>query len=167
MAFAKYAHLLSLVLWLGGMVFFSFIAAPSVFKVLNREMAGTVVGDIFPKYFLMGYVLSVVMLATLGHIAKWDFTPFRIQLGILVAATALTFVSGMVIGAKARAVKAQMYAEHDAGKKEALRKEFGKTHAVSSVVNLGIVILLLVYVWYAPMVVRPTVAETTKNIFGF
>ena len=52
----RYALLLALVLWIGGIVFFSFIASPSIFKILPREQAGQVVGDIFPKYHLLGYI---------------------------------------------------------------------------------------------------------------
>ena len=48
-SFLRYLLLLALVLWIGGIVFFSFIASPSVFKILPREQAGQVVGDIFPK----------------------------------------------------------------------------------------------------------------------
>ena len=43
----RFIYLLSIALWIGGMTFFSFMAAPSIFKVLSREEAGQVVSDIF------------------------------------------------------------------------------------------------------------------------
>ena len=59
----RYVLLLALVLWIGGIVFFSFIASPSVFKILPREQAGQVVSDIFPKYHLLGYASCLIALA--------------------------------------------------------------------------------------------------------
>ena len=47
MVFIKFLHLLSLSIWVGAMVFFSFVAAPAIFKTLPRETSGDVVGKIF------------------------------------------------------------------------------------------------------------------------
>lgn len=52
----------SLGVWLGAMGFFSFVAAPRVFAVLD-ERAGDVVNDIFPRYYLVGVGLGLVALA--------------------------------------------------------------------------------------------------------
>ena len=40
-----------MVIWVGMIVFFTFFAAPSIFKALPRELAGEVIGHIFPKYW--------------------------------------------------------------------------------------------------------------------
>ena len=55
----------SLGVWLGAMTFFSFVAAPRVFAVLD-EAAGTVVNDIFPRYYLTGVGLGLLALAAGG-----------------------------------------------------------------------------------------------------
>ncbi|MFB6176304.1 MAG: DUF4149 domain-containing protein, partial [Halobaculum sp.] len=58
---------LALGLWLGAMVFFSFVAAPRVFAVLDDDDAGRVVTDIFPRYYTVGLALGVVaLLAGIG-----------------------------------------------------------------------------------------------------
>ena len=49
-----FIHLLSLVMWMGSIIFFSFFAAPAVFRLLDRKQAGEVVGAIFPKYYGLG-----------------------------------------------------------------------------------------------------------------
>ena len=49
-------HLLALVCWLGSIIFFSFFAAPAVFKALERPQAGDVIGAIFPRNYGLGYV---------------------------------------------------------------------------------------------------------------
>ena len=60
-----FIHLLSLVMWMGSIIFFSFFAAPAVFRLLDRQKAGEVVGAIFPKYYGLGYICSVLAAATL------------------------------------------------------------------------------------------------------
>lgn len=49
-------------IWLGSIVFFSFVGAPTTFAVLDREHAGTVVNAIFPRYYLFGIGLGLVAL---------------------------------------------------------------------------------------------------------
>ncbi|MFP4175217.1 MAG: DUF4149 domain-containing protein [Halobacteriales archaeon] len=46
--------------WLGTVVFFSFVVAPRVFGVLERDRAGDVVNEIFPTYYVFGAALGVV-----------------------------------------------------------------------------------------------------------
>ena len=48
--FLNFIYLLSLVCWIGSIIFFSFFVAPVVFKNLEREIAGDLVGSIFPRY---------------------------------------------------------------------------------------------------------------------
>ncbi|MBI5638746.1 MAG: DUF4149 domain-containing protein [Nitrospinae bacterium] len=166
MAYVKYIHLLTLCVWVGGMVFFSFIGAPAIFKHLTRDMAGTVVGAIFPKYWMMGYVCSLLLLGTLFYIAKGNVSAFKMQFGILAVAVALSFVSGMVIGVKARDIKAQMNAEQNAEKREALHKEFGRIHGISAITNMAVLFLMLGYLWYVPAVVKPAFTESAKSFLG-
>lgn len=48
-------------IWLGSMVFFSFVGAPTTFDVLGDD-AGQVVNAIFPKYYVFGEALGWVAL---------------------------------------------------------------------------------------------------------
>ncbi|MFN3871231.1 MAG: DUF4149 domain-containing protein [Aquificaceae bacterium] len=47
-------------LYLGLGAFFSFFVAPTLFKVLQKEQAGTVVEKIFPVYFSIGLAVSLI-----------------------------------------------------------------------------------------------------------
>ena len=60
----RFIYLLSIALWIGGIAFFSFMAAPSIFHVLPREEAGKVVADIFPKYYWQGIICGAIALLT-------------------------------------------------------------------------------------------------------
>jgi len=150
----KYIHLFAIVIWLGGMIFFSYVAAPAAFKVLERQTAGDFVGVVFPKYFIMGYVASVVLLITLYIIGRNNLAAVRAPLVIMAVLTCLSFVHGMVIGAKTRSIKAEYRSLSDGPEKTALRKSFGKIHGVSAVVNLVIVLLCLVYLGYIPAILK-------------
>ncbi|MEE8484085.1 MAG: DUF4149 domain-containing protein, partial [Nitrospinota bacterium] len=127
---------------------------PSIFKNFPRETAGDIVGAIFPKYFLLGYVSSVLMLATLLAIGRANLSAIRAPLIILALMTALAFVSGIVVGTKAHAIKEEIRQTTDAGKKEELAKSFKKIHGISMVINLVIIILAFVYIAYIPGVLR-------------
>lgn len=150
----KYIHLFAITIWLGGMVFFSYVAAPAAFKVLERQTAGDFVGVVFPKYFIMGYVASTVLLITLYVIGKNNLAAIRAPLIIMAVLVGLTFVHGLVIGPKARSIKGEYRALADGPEKTALKKAFGKIHGVSAVLNLVIVLLCLVYLGYIPAILK-------------
>ncbi|MBI3353801.1 MAG: DUF4149 domain-containing protein [Nitrospirae bacterium] len=147
MTIIRFIHLLSLVIWIGGMIFFSFIAAPSIFKALPRETAGNVVGDIFPKYWLMGYLCSITSLATIIMLSYMEKSYPLLRVSLLVLMTALTFYSGLVVGANAREVKAQIRMVDDVSKKEILKSEFNALHKRSTILNISILILGLAVIF--------------------
>jgi uncharacterized membrane protein len=66
----RFVLLLSVVVWVGGLIFFTFFVAPSIFKVLPRELAGELVSNIFPKYWALGYVAGLLSLASLLAISR-------------------------------------------------------------------------------------------------
>ena len=69
MSFLRYLMLLSLVVWLGGLIFFSFVLAPTVFTVLpTRHLAGNVVSRSLTALHWMGRARSVV-----DHLTDWQW----------------------------------------------------------------------------------------------
>ena len=150
----KYIHLLVLVIWFGGMIFFSFIAAPSIFKVLPKESAGDVVGDIFPKYYSIGYISSLILLCTIYWIGRGHFGLVMVPFILMTIMTGLTFYSGLAIGPKARKIKAEIRQTSDAVQKEELTKAFKKIHAISMVLNISIIGLSLFYLAFVPFILH-------------
>lgn len=140
MAIIRFLHLLSLVIWVGGTIFFVTIGAPSIFKVLPREAAGDVLGDIFPKYWIMSYLCSATSLITIfisslkGHIYPWG------RIGLLILMTALTLYLGLVVAAKAREVRFQIRSVENISQKEALKTEFKSLHRSSVLLN-GVILV--------------------------
>lgn len=140
-----FIFLLSLVIWVGSIIFFSFFAAPSIFKVLERESAGNVIGEIFPKYWLVGYFSAVFSLSSLLYLTyKSPDPPPSSVLYILIAMTGTAFFSGLVVGGKAREVKAKLRAKEHRHEADALRARFRKIHALSSILNMAVLVMGLV-----------------------
>jgi hypothetical protein len=72
--------------WLGSIVFFSFVAAPTTFDVLGDD-AGQVVNAIFPKYYVFGAGLGIAaLLAVLVAGLVTAFDAARVAVLVLVAA---------------------------------------------------------------------------------
>jgi uncharacterized membrane protein len=63
MSFLRFLMLLSLVLWVGGLIFFAFVLAPTAFSVLpNTHLAGNVVGRSLSKLHWIAIVSGVLYL---------------------------------------------------------------------------------------------------------
>ncbi|MDD5434167.1 MAG: DUF4149 domain-containing protein [Nitrospira sp.] len=140
MVIVRFLHLLSLVTWIGGMIFLVTIGAPSIFKVLPRETAGDVFGDIFPRYWIMGYICSITALATITIISiNEQVYPWE-RIGLLAFMTVLTFFLGLVLAARTRKIRLQIRAEGDTPQRGIMTKKFRKIHNIS--VSLNVIILI-------------------------
>jgi uncharacterized membrane protein len=62
----KWLYLLTLAVWIGSIVFFSFAVAPTVFKTLKPEDAATLIRRIFSKYYLIGIACAAVGIVCVG-----------------------------------------------------------------------------------------------------
>jgi uncharacterized membrane protein len=140
----NFVHLLSLVCWLGAIIFFSFFAAPAVFKTLDRPTAGELVGVIFPRYYFLGYLSSILLLSTyfLGAeaVSAWKTGPiFVIILG--------TFTAGMVAQPKARNLKGKIKSAASENDRTIYEARFRKLHSLSVQLNATVLLAGLVYLW--------------------
>jgi uncharacterized membrane protein len=63
MSFLRFLMLLSLVCWIGGLIFFAFVVAPTAFAVLpTTHLAGNVVGRSLSKLHWIGFISGIVYL---------------------------------------------------------------------------------------------------------
>lgn len=145
----RFIYLLSIALWVGGMAFFSFMAAPSIFKVLAREEAGKVVSDIFPKYYWQGIICGVIALVTsvaLGMRDRWNMLLIvrTIMIGVMVIGVLYAVV---ILQPKVQAVKAQITSFESLSPTDPLRLEFGRLHGRSFSVNAAVLLLGVIVVF--------------------
>ena len=135
-----FVYLLSLVCWLGGMVFFSALVAPVVFKVLPMAEASKLVGALFPRYYLLGYVCGAVgflgaiyLCATRMPRMWWAMAALA-----LLIALGLTVYAGAVVRPRVDAIRA---VTEEANPDPVRRAEFDRLHHLSVMLN-GAVMLL-------------------------
>jgi uncharacterized membrane protein len=63
MSFLRFLMMLSLVVWIGGLIFFAFVLAPTAFQVLpNTHLAGNVVGRALGKLHWLAIFSGIVYL---------------------------------------------------------------------------------------------------------
>jgi len=63
MPFLRFLMLLSLVVWIGGLIFFAFVLAPTAFSVLpTSHLAGNVVGRALGKLHWIAIISAIVFL---------------------------------------------------------------------------------------------------------
>jgi hypothetical protein len=137
----NFIYLLSLVCWIGSIIFFSFFVAPIVFKTLEREKAGEVVGIIFPRYYMIGYVSGVLILIALllkGPVGlKWC------AWGVMMVGTAC---AGLIVNPKAKTLKEQLKDFLEAEKPD-LEARFKTLHSLSVKLNAAVLFAGLWLLW--------------------
>ena len=125
----NFIYLLSLVCWRGSIIFFSIFVAPVVFKTLDREKAGEIVGIIFPRYYKLGYVCGALILLSFlmtGEVGlKWC------AWGIMVLGSGF---AGLVINPKAKIIKEQLKSLPE-DEKLTLEAKFKTLHSLSVKLN--------------------------------
>ncbi len=139
-----FIHLLSVVVWIGSIIFFSFIAAPAIFKMLPRETAGDVVGKIFPQYYKIGSFCGVFAIASLLFLSEGS-PPDNWRLVALGLMTLLTFFSAFRIGPKVRRLKADLRAAEEGTDREEKQQQFSRLHGFSMILNMIVLLVGLIF----------------------
>ncbi len=112
MAVLRFLMLLSLVLWIGGIVFFAAVVAPTVFTVLpTHELAGRVVARSLAVLHWMGVICGIVFLLTslaYSRLSAGTAQPLAVRHVLIVAMIVLTLVSQVAISGRMNAMRAQL-----------------------------------------------------------
>jgi Domain of unknown function (DUF4149) len=152
MSLLRFLMLLSLVVWLGGITFFAFVLAPTVFSVLpTRELAGTVVNRTLPVLHWMGVVSGIVFLATsmsYAAITTGSAQALAPRHILVVLMLVLTLVSMFVVSSRMMALRAEMGVIDNVPLDDARRVEFNRLHHWSTRIEgavylVGLVVLYL------------------------
>lgn len=138
-------YTLALGCWLGGATLFTFVLTPKLFAALSRDMAGMIVGLLFPGYFRWGLACgSVALLCKLAGRGRFSL----ICIGILATMLLLTATQAFFIEPRAAAIKEQIASFDTTAKDDPARVQFRTLHGLSMAANLavivgGVVLLLL------------------------
>ena len=151
MSFIRYLMLLSLVVWLGGLIFFAFVLAPTAFTVLpTRHLAGNVVARSLSSLHWMGIISGIVFLASsilYNQIAKGTPRLFAARNVLIVLMLLLTLISQFSIMPRMDALRASIGEIDSVPPDNPARMQFDALHVWSTRVEGGVLLLGLVTVY--------------------
>jgi uncharacterized membrane protein len=151
MSFLRYLMLLSLVAWIGGLIFFAFVLAPTAFQVLpNTHLAGNLVGRALGKLHWIAIISGLVFLASsLLHSRLMDGTPhvFAMRHVLVCLMLALTLISQFWIIPRMDSLRASVGDFAAVAADNPVRLQFDALHAWSTRVEGGVLLLGLVAVF--------------------
>lgn len=143
---------LALIVWIGGIIFFAFVLAPTVFGVLpTRELAGNVVTRALASLHWMGIISGVVFLLSsiaFSHKKFAQARPFSLINLLVVLMLALTLISQFAITPRMHALRTEMGTIDNVSPNDARRIEFNHLHnwstrAEGGVLFLGLAVVVL------------------------
>jgi len=154
MSFLRFLMLLSLVCWIGGLIFFAFVLAPTAFSIPavlpNTHLAGNVVGRALSKLHWIAIVSGIVFLfSSLLYSRLTDGTPhvFASRHILLCLMLALTLVSQFGIIPRMDTLRASLGEVSAAPLDSPDRIQFDALHAWSTRVESAVLLLGLVVVY--------------------
>ena len=121
--------------WLGAMIFFAAVVAPTVFGTLEPQLAGQIIRRVFPRYYLFGLVcLSVATLASLyaSVTTPWVTVACTVMLGV-------TWYARQVLLPQVNEAREGMFARN-----EMHSSEFDRLHKRSVQLNTTAMVVCLV-----------------------
>ena len=160
MSFLRFLMLLSLVVWLGGLIFFAFVLAPTVFSpglLPSRQMAGSIVGRSLDRLHYMAIVSGTVFLIAsmlYSRIASGNARPLAARHVLIVLMLLLTVISQFAISPKMHAIRAEAVVIDDLPSDNPLRMEFDRLHVWSEKFEVAVLLLGLVALYVTAQALR-------------
>ncbi len=123
--------------WLGGAALFTFLLTPTLFASYSRDLAGNIVGVLFPGYFrwalACGTVALLCRIALRGRFAQASC----LIIGLMLA---LTAGQAFVVEPRAAALKQEIRSFETTPTDHPLRVRFRKLHGLSMAANLAVIV---------------------------
>jgi len=151
MSFLRFVMLLSLIVWIGGLIFFAFVLAPTAFQVLpNTHLAGNVVGRALGKLHWIAIISGVVFLiSSMIYSRLTDGTAHVLAMRhvLIVLMLALTLLSQFWIMPRMDTLRAQAGDFASVTLDNPARVQFDALHVWSTRVEGAVLLLGLVVVY--------------------
>ena len=151
MSVLRFFMLLSLVVWLGGIIFFAFVVAPTVFSVLpTRHLAGLVVNRALSVLHWMGIISAVVFLCTsitYSRLTVGDGHPFAARHILVIVMLALTLISQFAITPRMHALRISMGEIDAVAPDNPARVQFNQLHVWSTRLEGGVFLMGLIVLY--------------------
>ncbi len=154
MSFVRFLMLLSLVIWIGGLIFFAFVLAPTVFNpniLPTRQLAGNVVnrslGILHGMAISCGVIFAITSMID-SRVVNGAAQPFAARNLLIYLMIILTLIGMFAIASKMQVLRQQMGMIDEVPHDDARRVEFNRLHVWSTriegtVLLLGLALLFL------------------------
>ncbi|HTT23025.1 MAG TPA: DUF4149 domain-containing protein [Candidatus Sulfotelmatobacter sp.] len=151
MSLLRFLMLLSLVVWVGGLIFFAFVLAPTAFQALpNTHLAGNVVGRSLNKLHWIAIVSGIIFLISsllYGYLTQGAAHLFAMRHILICLMLALTLFSQFWIIPRMDALRAQVGDFAAVPLTNPARVQFDALHVWSTRVEGAVLLLGLVAVY--------------------
>jgi uncharacterized membrane protein len=145
MSFLRFIMLLSLVVWIGGLIFFAFVLAPTAFQVLpDTHLAGNLVGRALTKLHWLAIICGILFLFSsifYSQLADGRANIFAPRNLLIVLMLALTLICQFGIISRMDRLRAQVGDFSTVPLDNPARAQFDALHVWSTRVE-GLVLLL-------------------------
>lgn len=163
MSFVRFLMLLSLVVWVGGIIFFAFVVAPALFSILpTRQLAGSVVTRCLGVLHWMGIACGVMFLAC--SIVQAPARIASLRNAAVVGMLALTLVSQIFVSGKMQALRANMGDIDSVAVTDERRMEFNALHQWSTRLEGAVLLLGLIAIYDVARHLGQPSAKTQANV---
>jgi Domain of unknown function (DUF4149) len=155
----RFATVLAIAVWIGGLLALGAVAAPAIFDVValrqvpdGRMLSGAIFGDVLRRFHLVSYGCGALILVSLVTRAVLGPRPRRFSLRVTVATLMLaaSLYSGIVLSSRIHRVQHEIGVSTSPSSLPATdprRLEFGRLHGQSTLIQLvpligGVVLML-------------------------
>ncbi|HXW05751.1 MAG TPA: DUF4149 domain-containing protein [Vicinamibacterales bacterium] len=153
----RYAGLIAVAVWVGGLLGLAAVGAPAIFETIDarhvpdgRVLSGAIFGEVLRRFHLVAYGCGGIVLGSLAARAVLGPRPrrFAVRAGIATAMLAASLYSGLVVSARiARSQQELGVAPSSLHEDDPRRAAFGRLHGQSTLLQLvpilgGLVLML-------------------------
>jgi uncharacterized membrane protein len=160
MSFLRFLILLSLVVWLGGLIFFAFVLAPTVFSpglLPTRHLAGSIVGrslDLLHYIAIASGIVFLIASMLYSRMATGNARPLAARHLLIVVMLLLTVISQFAISPKMHALRAEVGVIDNLPPDNPQRIEFDRLHGWSEKFEEAVLLLGLAAIYTTAQALR-------------
>lgn len=161
MSILRYLMFVSLVVWIGGLIFFAFVLAPTAFQVLpNPHLAGNVVGRALGKLHWIAIISGIIFLCSsllYSRLTSGTVHLFAMRHVLIVLMLGLTLFSQFWIIPKMDSLRASVGDFASVPLTNPARVQFDLLHIWSTRVEGAVLILGLVAIYLTASAIATSV----------
>jgi hypothetical protein len=160
MSFLRFLMFLSLVVWLGGVIFLAFVEAPTVFSpglLPTRHLAGSIVGRTLDLLHYMAIASGIVFLIAsmiYSRIARGTPQLLAARHVLILFMLLMTLISQFAITPKMRAIRDEVRVIDTVPLDNPQRVEFDRLHSWSEKVEGAVLLLGLIALYSTAQALR-------------